>query len=162
MPEKRLNNQSIQDFSAAKLIWLCRQVITNLYYEIASKLYNLRTPQYIRTRRLGQPVNHHNRALCQGCSQGLCKQEPLQNGSTLSIDGSPPNFEEQLSSTPLLRSQISPTYVSCSCPSCINGQHQFSPSKSCSNFPYIPFSLDSEEESPGYDSSLIYFCSCSN
>ena len=33
----------------------------------------MRTPTPIRTRRLGQPGNHHSVSLCQGCVNGLCK-----------------------------------------------------------------------------------------
>ena len=32
----------------------------------------------IKTRRLGQPVNQHDRDLCEGCNQGLCKQSPAK------------------------------------------------------------------------------------
>ncbi|KAG7174001.1 Receptor-transporting protein 3-like 2 [Homarus americanus] len=50
-----------------------QKVITNLYYKIATHFYNLVTPQYIRTRRMGQPLTYHNKQLCQGCCQGVCK-----------------------------------------------------------------------------------------
>nr|XP_053652782.1 uncharacterized protein LOC128702533 [Cherax quadricarinatus] len=52
-----------------------QEVITNLYYKIAAHVYNLLTPQYIRTRRLGKPITHHDKQLCQGCCQGVCKIE---------------------------------------------------------------------------------------
>ncbi|KAK8721804.1 hypothetical protein OTU49_012578 [Cherax quadricarinatus] len=52
-----------------------QKVITNLYYKIAAHVYNLLTPQYIRTRRLGKPITHHDKQLCQGCCQGVCKIE---------------------------------------------------------------------------------------
>lgn len=54
-----------------------QKVITNLYYKIASQFYDLVTPQYIRTRRFGRPAAHHNRNLCEGCVNGLCKMDPM-------------------------------------------------------------------------------------
>ncbi|XP_076058513.1 uncharacterized protein LOC143035530 isoform X2 [Oratosquilla oratoria] len=50
-----------------------QKVITNLYYEISSKIYGLHTPRTIRTRRLGQPHTQHNHQLCQGCCSGVCR-----------------------------------------------------------------------------------------
>ncbi|KAK3865501.1 hypothetical protein Pcinc_028896 [Petrolisthes cinctipes] len=50
-----------------------QKVITNLYYNVATNCYGLVTPQYIRTRRMGKPVTHHDRLLCQGCREGVCK-----------------------------------------------------------------------------------------
>ncbi|KAL7639777.1 UNVERIFIED_CONTAM: hypothetical protein RMT77_009187 [Armadillidium vulgare] len=72
-----------------------QKVITNLYYEIASRFYGLRTPQHIRTRRLGQPINQHNRSLCEGCTHGLCKQDGSKNNLP-SCDPQRSSFKQSL------------------------------------------------------------------
>ncbi|XP_045609500.1 uncharacterized protein [Procambarus clarkii] len=76
IPGQKCGNCNPNDFEVP--MWYpeeAQKVITNLYYKIAAHVYNLVTPQYIRTRRLGQPLAHHNRQLCQGCYQGVCKIE---------------------------------------------------------------------------------------
>ncbi|XP_071549174.1 uncharacterized protein [Panulirus ornatus] len=52
-----------------------QKVITNLYYKIGAHCYNLTTPQFIRSRRQGQPLTYHNELLCQGCCHGVCKND---------------------------------------------------------------------------------------
>lgn len=51
----------------------CVQVMTNLYHEVASRVYQLQTPPLIRDRRHGRPRYQHNSSMCQACRQGLCK-----------------------------------------------------------------------------------------
>ena len=57
-------------------------MITNLYYEVANKMYGLCTPTPIKSRRIGFPNNFHNTNLCQGCVSGVCKQHSYDNSAS--------------------------------------------------------------------------------
>ncbi|KAK8726837.1 hypothetical protein OTU49_010085 [Cherax quadricarinatus] len=50
-----------------------QKVKTNLYHEVAGRVYHLQTPPLIRDRRHGRPRHQHNSTMCEACHQGLCK-----------------------------------------------------------------------------------------
>ncbi|XP_037799238.1 receptor-transporting protein 3-like [Penaeus monodon] len=50
-----------------------QKVMTNLYHEVANRVYGLQTPPLIRDRRHGRPRQQHNSSMCEGCHQGICK-----------------------------------------------------------------------------------------
>nr|XP_053651485.1 uncharacterized protein LOC128701639 [Cherax quadricarinatus] len=50
-----------------------QKVMTNLYHEVAGRVYHLQTPPLIRDRRHGRPRHQHNSTMCEACHQGLCK-----------------------------------------------------------------------------------------
>ena len=70
--------------------------MTNFFYEISKKIYNMRTPPQIKNRRHGRPRQQHNHQSCQGCHLGLCHNRsttshsnPLENkSSTKELHGS--------------------------------------------------------------------------
>lgn len=62
-----------------RYVW---QVMTNLYHEVASRIYKLQTPPLIRDRRHGRPRQQHNTHMCEGCRQGLCKTTKTQQPVT--------------------------------------------------------------------------------
>ncbi|KAK4309980.1 hypothetical protein Pmani_018447 [Petrolisthes manimaculis] len=62
-----------------------QKVMTNLYHEVANRVYQLQTPPLIRDRRHGRPRHQHNSSMCQACRQGLCKtSQVLQTVSSSS------------------------------------------------------------------------------
>ncbi|RXG67138.1 Receptor-transporting protein 3 [Armadillidium vulgare] len=56
-----------------------QKVMTNLFYQIASNIYKLKTPPPIKDRRLGRPLKKHVASNCQGCDLGLCKPPATLN-----------------------------------------------------------------------------------
>ncbi|XP_064093563.1 uncharacterized protein LOC135206175 isoform X3 [Macrobrachium nipponense] len=56
----------------AKVRFSC-QVMTNLYYEVSSRMYGFYTPPMIKSRRHGRPRANHDSSMCQGCHQKICQ-----------------------------------------------------------------------------------------
>ncbi|XP_071548365.1 uncharacterized protein [Panulirus ornatus] len=54
-----------------------QKVMTNLYHEVAGRIYKLRTPPLIKDRRHGRPRHEHNSHMCEGCHQGICKKPKM-------------------------------------------------------------------------------------
>ncbi|XP_066940508.1 receptor-transporting protein 3-like isoform X1 [Macrobrachium rosenbergii] len=50
-----------------------QKVMTNLYYEVSSRMYGFYTPPMIKNRRHGRPRAHHDSSMCQGCHQKICQ-----------------------------------------------------------------------------------------
>ncbi|KAG0730411.1 Receptor-transporting protein 3 [Chionoecetes opilio] len=71
---QKCNQCDVEDFETP--MWYpeeAQKVMTNLYHEVAGRIYKLQTPPLIKDRRHGRPRQQHNATMCQGCRQGLCK-----------------------------------------------------------------------------------------
>ncbi|KAF2364449.1 Zinc-binding domain, partial [Trinorchestia longiramus] len=49
------------------------KVMTNLFYDVSSRVFGKVVPPFNYDRRYGRPRHHHNAQQCQGCSLHLCK-----------------------------------------------------------------------------------------
>lgn len=76
---QKCNQCDVEDFETP--MWYpeeAQKVMTNLYHEVAGRIYRLQTPPLIKDRRHGRPRQQHNSTMCEGCRQGLCKTNKTQ------------------------------------------------------------------------------------
>ncbi|KAK8402152.1 hypothetical protein O3P69_001323 [Scylla paramamosain] len=81
---QKCNQCDVEEFETP--MWYpeeAQKVMTNLYHEVAGRIYKLQTPPLIKDRRHGRPRQQHNTTMCEACRQGLCKTTKTSPGLTV-------------------------------------------------------------------------------